>query len=94
MKSNVKNPVVLVPFERELPEVFEELVLRVALAVDVSEPGRVVENIENRTDTLLASRVGVPVTRQTVYVSRLPLSPCVSVNRKKCRIRTAYSRRV
>ena len=48
----------------------------------------------DRTNTLLASRVGVPVTRQTVYVSRLPLSPCVSVNRKKCRIRTAYSRRV
>lgn len=72
MKSNVKNPVVLVPFERELPEVFEELVLRVALAVDVSEPGRVVENIENRTDTLLASRVGVPIPLQAIYVSRLP----------------------
>ena len=72
MKSNVKNPVVLVPFERELPEVFEELVLRVALAVDVSEPGRVVENIENRTDTLLASRVGVPSPLQAIYVSRLP----------------------
>lgn len=72
MKSNVKNPVVLVPFERELPEVFEELVLRVALAVDVSEPGRVVENIENRTDTLLASRVGVPIPLLAIYVSRLP----------------------
>ena len=72
MKSNVKNPVVLVPFERELPEVFEELVLRVALAVDVSEPGRVVENIEDRTDTLLASRVGVPIPLQAIYVSRLP----------------------
>ena len=72
MKSNVKNPVVLVPFERELPEVFEELVLRVALAVDVSEPGRVVENIENRTETLLASRVGVPIPLQAIYVSRLP----------------------
>lgn len=72
MKSNVKNPVVLVPFERELPEVFEELVLRVALAVDVSDSGRVVENIENRTDTLFASRVGIPVPLQTVYVSRLP----------------------
>ena len=72
MKSNVKNPVVLVPFERELPEVFEELVFRVALAVDVSDPGRVVENIKNRTDTLLASRVGVPVTLQAIYVSRLP----------------------
>jgi hypothetical protein len=72
VKSNVKNPVVLVPFERELPEVFEELVLRVALAVDVSEPGRVVENIENRTDTLLASRVGVPIPLQAIYVSRLP----------------------
>ena len=72
MKSNVKNPVVLVPFERELPEVFEELVFRVALAVDVSDPGGVVENIENRTDTLLASRVGVPVTLQAIYVSRLP----------------------
>ena len=93
MKSDIQNPVVFVPFERELPEVFEELVFRVALAVDVSDPGGVVENIENRADTLLASRVGVPVTLQTVYVSRLPLSPCVSVNRKKCRIRTAYSRR-
>ena len=72
MKRNVQNPVILVPLERELPEVFEELVFRVALAVDVSDPGRVVENIENRTDTLLASRVGVPVTLQAVYVSRLP----------------------
>ena len=72
MKSNVKNPVVLVPFERELPEVFEELVLRVALAVDVSDPGGVVENIEDRTDTLFASRVGIPITLQAVYVSRLP----------------------
>ena len=72
MKRNVQNPVVFVPFERELPEVFEELVFRVALAVDVSDPGGVVENIEDRTDTLLASRVGVPVTLQAVYVSRLP----------------------
>ena len=94
MKGNVQNPVVLVPLEGELPEVFEKLVFRVALAVDVSNPGGVVENIEDRTDILLASRVGVPVTRQTVYVSRLPLSPCVSVNRKKCRICTTYSRRV
>ena len=72
MKSYVKNPVVFVTFKRELPEVFKELVLRVALAVDVSDPGRVVENIKNRTDTLLASRVGVPVTLQAIYVSRLP----------------------
>ena len=72
MKSDIQNPVVFVPFERELPEVFEELVFRVALAVDVSDPGGVVENIEDRTDTLLASRVGVPVTLQAVYVSRLP----------------------
>ena len=62
MKRNIQNPVVLVPFERELPEVFEELVFRVALAVDVSDPGGVVENIEDRTDTLFASRVGIPVT--------------------------------
>ena len=72
MKGNVQNPVVLIPLERELPEVFEKLVFRVAFAVDVSDPGRVVENIEDRTDTLLASRVGVPVTLQAVYVSRLP----------------------
>ena len=72
MKRNVQNPVVLVPFERELPEVFEKLVFRVALAVDVSNPGRVVENIEDRTDTLFASRVGIPITLQAVYVSRLP----------------------
>lgn len=72
MKRNVQNPVVLVPFERELPEVFEKLVFRVALAVDVSDPGGVVENIEDRTDTLLASRVGVPVPLQAIYVSRLP----------------------
>lgn len=71
MKSNVQNPVVLIPLERELPEVFEELVFCVTLAVDVSDPGRVVENIEDRADTLLASRVGVPVTLQAVYVSRL-----------------------
>ena len=71
MKSNVKNPVVLVPFERELPEVFEELVFRVALAVDVSDSGRV-ENIEDRTDTLFALWIGVPVPLQAVYVSRLP----------------------
>lgn len=72
MKSNVQNPVVFVTFERELPEVFEELVFCVTLAVDVSDPGRVVENIENRADTLFASRVGVPVPLQTVYVSQLP----------------------
>ena len=71
MKGNVQNPVVLVPLKYELPEVFEKLVLRVALAVDVSDPGRVVENIEDRTDTLLASRVGVPVPFQAIYVSRL-----------------------
>ena len=72
MKGDVQNPVVSVPLERELPEVFEKFVFRVALAVDVSDPGRVVENIKDRTDTLLASRVGVPVTLQTVYVSRFP----------------------
>ncbi len=72
MKRNVQNPVVLVPLEGELPEVFEELVFRVALAVDVSDPGRVVENIENRADTLLAARVGIPITLQAVYVSRFP----------------------
>lgn len=72
MKRNVQNPVVLVPFERELPEVFEKLVFRVALAVDVSNPGRVVENIEDRTDTLFASRVGVPIPLQAIYVSLLP----------------------
>lgn len=72
MKSYVKNPVVFVTFKRELPEVFKELVLRVALAVDVFDSGGVVENIENRADTLLASRVGVPVTLQAIYVSRLP----------------------
>lgn len=71
MKRDIQNPVVFVPLESELPEVFEELVFRVALAVDVSGPGRVVENIEDRTDTLLASRVGVPVTLQAVYISRL-----------------------
>lgn len=62
MKRDIQNPVVFVPFERELPEVFEELVFRVALAVDVSDPGGVVENIENRADALFASRVGVPVS--------------------------------
>ena len=72
MKGNVQNPVVLIPLERELPEVFEELVFRVALAVDVSDPGRVVENIEDRTDTLFASRVGVPIPLQAIYVSLLP----------------------
>ena len=72
MKCNVQNPVVLVPLEGELPEVFEELVFRVALAVDVSDPGGVVENIENRADTLFASRVGIPITLQAVYVSRFP----------------------
>ena len=71
MKGNVQNPVVLVPLEGELPEVFEKLVFRVALAVDVSNPGGVVENIEDRTDTLFASRVGVPVPLQAIYVSRL-----------------------
>ena len=71
MKRNVQNPVVFVPLEGELPEVFEKLVFRVALAVDVSNPGRVVENIENRADTLFASRVGIPITLQAVYVSRL-----------------------
>ena len=72
MKRDIQNPVVFVPFEGELPEVFEELVFRVALAVDVSDPGGVVENIEDRTDTLFASRVGIPITLQAVYVSRLP----------------------
>ena len=71
MKRNVQNPVVFVPLERELPEVLEKLVFCVALAVDVFDPGRVVENIEDRANTLLASRVGVPVTLQAVYVSRL-----------------------
>lgn len=71
MKGNIQNPVVFVPFERELLEVFEEFVFRVALAVDVSDPGGVVENIEDRTDTLFASRVGVPVALQAIYVSRL-----------------------
>lgn len=72
MKSYVKNPVVLIPLERELPEVFEKLVFRVALAVNVFDPGGVVENIEDRTDTLFASRVGIPVPLQAIYVSRLP----------------------
>jgi hypothetical protein len=71
VKGNIQNPVVFVPFERELLEVFEEFVFRVALAVDVSDPGGVVENIEDRTDTLFASRVGVPVALQAIYVSRL-----------------------
>lgn len=71
MKGNVQNPVVLIPLESELPKVFEELVFRVALAVDVSDSGGVVENIEDRTDTLLAPRVGVPVPLQAIYVSRL-----------------------
>lgn len=71
MKGNVQNPVVLIPLEGELPEVFKKLVLRVALAVDVFDPGGVVENVEDRTDTLLVSRVGVPVPLQAVYVSRL-----------------------
>ena len=71
MKRNVKHPVVLVPLEGELPEVFEKLVFRVALAVNVFDPGGVVENIEDRTDTLFASRVGVPVPLQAIYVSRL-----------------------
>ena len=72
MKRDIQNPVVFVPLEGELPEVFEELVFRVALAVDVSNPGGVVENIEDRTDILLASRVGIPITLQAVYVSRFP----------------------
>lgn len=72
MKGNVQNPVVLIPLKGELPEVFKELVLRVALAVDVFDSGGVVENIEDRTDTLLAPRVGVPVPLQAIYVSRLP----------------------
>ena len=71
MKGNVQNPVVLVPPERELPEIFEKLVFRVALAVDVFDPGGIVENIEDRTDTLFASWIGVPVPLQAVYVSRL-----------------------
>lgn len=70
MKGNVQNPVVFIPLEGELPEVFEKRVLRVALTVDVFDPGGVVENIEDRTDTLFASRVGVPVPFQAVYVSR------------------------
>lgn len=72
MKSNVQNPVVFVTFERELPEVFEKFVFCVTLAIDISDSGGVVENIENRADTLFASRVGVPVPLQTVYVSQLP----------------------
>ena len=71
MKRDIQNPVVFVPLESELPEVFEELVFRVALAVDVSDSGRV-ENIEDRTDTLFALWIGVPVPLQAVYVSRLP----------------------
>lgn len=71
MKRDIQNPIVLVAFKRALPEVFEKFVLRVALAVDVFDPGGVVENIEDRTDTLFASRVGVPVPLQAVYVSRL-----------------------
>lgn len=70
MKRDIQNPVVLVPLERELPEVFEELVFRVALAVDVSDPGGVVKNIEDRSDTLFASWIGVPVALQAIYVSR------------------------
>ena len=71
MKREIQNPVVFVPLEGELPEVFEELVFRVALAVDVFDPGGIVENIEDRTDTLFASWVGVPVPLQAIYVSRL-----------------------
>ena len=71
MKRDIQNPVIFVPLERELPEVFEKLVFRVAFAVDVFDPGGVVENIEDRTDALLTSRVGVPVPFQAVYVSRL-----------------------
>lgn len=71
MKRDIQNPVVFVPLEGELPEVFEELVFRVALAVDVFDPGGIVENIEDRTDTLFASWVGVPVPLQAIYVSRL-----------------------
>lgn len=62
MKGNVQKPVVFVTFERELPEIFEKLVFCVALAVDVFDSGGVVENIEDRADTLLASRVGVPIS--------------------------------
>ena len=72
MKRNVKHPVVFVTFKRELPEVFEELVFRVAFAVDIFNSSGVVENIENRADTLFASRVGIPITLQAVYVSRFP----------------------
>ena len=72
MKRNVQNPVILIPLEGELPEVFEELVFRVAFAVDIFNSSGVVENIENRADTLFASRVGIPITLQAVYVSRLP----------------------
>lgn len=72
MKGDIQNPVVFVPLEGELPEVFEELVFRVAFAVDIFNSGRVVENIENRADTLLAARVGIPITLQAVYVSRFP----------------------
>lgn len=71
MKRDIQNPVILIPLKGELPEAFEELVLRVAFAVDVFDPGGVVENIEDRTDALLASRVGVPVPLQAIYVSRL-----------------------
>jgi hypothetical protein len=71
VKRDIQNPVVFVPLEGELPEVFEELVFRVALAVDVFDPGGIVENIEDRTDTLFASWVGVPVPLQAIYVSRL-----------------------
>ena len=72
MKRDIQNPVIFVSLEGELSEVFEELVLRVALAVDVFDPGGVVENIEDWTDALLAPRVGIPVPLQAVYVSRLP----------------------
>lgn len=72
MKRDIQNPVVFVSLEGELSEVFEELVFCVAFTINVSDPGGVVENIENRADTLLASRVGVPIPLQAIYVSRLP----------------------
>lgn len=71
MKRDVQNPVIFVPLECELPEIFEKLVFRVTLAIDVFDPSGVVENIKDRADTLLASGVGIPVTLQAIYVSGL-----------------------
>ena len=71
MKRDIQNPVIFVSLEGELSEVFEELVLRVAFAVDVFDPGGIIENIEDRADTLLTSRIDIPVPLQAIYVSRL-----------------------